>query len=477
MSISGFRAAFFFVIALLAGTAAFTLWSEIRTNEQVDTFVSQALARDVLIGRIRVDALQLEDAVDEHIRAGSDDERSAADARMASILEDITVASSEYTRELPPSEGQIWKQFNDTSHALAAQVRTAVRYSNRKEAERARKHLVEEIRPVTAALDLLAEELSQKNADDTKDILKELEALRVRSTAAGALVAVGAVIVSLIIGLRMTSLLGRQDQTIAEQLKELDRRNQELDAFASRVAHDLVAPLAPLKGYLTLIRRSMSVSDAGVKEMLSQAEQSATRMAELVEALLRFCRAGNRTDPTAAEFDTAVSTILTEVAQVAERDGVKLERDLMPHTWVATSAPMLQSIAQNLLSNAVKYSAGRKDAKVTVRLFREKGEAVLEVTDNGVGLSEQSQRALFQPFFRAPETKGLPGHGLGLATTKRLVEAHNGSIQVRSAQGVGTQFSVRLPLAQPPDARASSETRAAQPQLQLEPGLSKVANS
>lgn len=447
MSISGYRAAFFFVIALLAASAAFTLWSDLRTNEQVDTLVSQALARDVLIGRIRVDALQLEDAVEEHIRAGSDDERSAADTRMAAILEDITLASADYTRDLPQGELQIWKQFNDTSHALAAQVRTAVRYSNRKEAERARKHLVEEIRPVTAALDLTAEQLSRKNADITRELLTELESLRVRSTALGGIVSVIAVVVSLIIGFRMTSILRKQEVTIAEQLRELDRRNQELDAFASRVAHDLVAPLAPLKGYLTLIRRSPSVSDVQVREMLSQAEQSATRMAELVDALLRFCRAGNRTDASPGELDTAVSTILTEVAQVADRDGVKLERQLAEHTAVACSAPILQSIAQNLLSNAVKYSAGKKDAKVTVRVFRERGEAVLEVIDNGVGLSASSQAGLFQPFFRAPETKGIPGHGLGLATTKRLVEAHGGSIEVRSAPGVGTQFSVRLPLA------------------------------
>jgi signal transduction histidine kinase len=67
-------------------------------------------------------------------------------------------------------------------------------------------------------------------------------------------------------------------------------------------------------------------------------------------------------------------------------------------------------------------------------------------------MSEETQRQLFHPFFRAPEARGLPGHGLGLATTKRLVEAHGGTITVRSAPDAGTQVTVRFPLAQPPAA-------------------------
>jgi signal transduction histidine kinase len=122
---------------------------------------------------------------------------------------------------------------------------------------------------------------------------------------------------------------------------------------------------------------------------------------------------------------------------------------------VACPAQLLQSIAQNLLSNAVKYSAGKPDAKVTVRVARERGEAVLEVTDNGIGMSEESQRRLFQPFFRAPEARALPGHGLGMATTKRLIEAHGGTIAVRSALHAGTQVTVKFALASAPEQNIS----------------------
>jgi signal transduction histidine kinase len=86
--------------------------------------------------------------------------------------------------------------------------------------------------------------------------------------------------------------------------------------------------------------------------------------------------------------------------------------------------------------------------KVSVR--REGATAVLEVQDNGPGMSAESLKSLFQPFFRAAETRSVPGTGLGLATTKRLVEAHGGTIDVKSQQGQGTTVAVRLPLVETP---------------------------
>jgi len=243
----------------------------------------------------------------------------------------------------------------------------------------------------------------------------------------------------------MVRVLRRQEHTIQEQMAELDRRNHELDSFASRVAHDLVSPLNPLRGYLTLVRRSPAANDPDVREMLADAEASATRMAELVEALLRFCRAGKRSEGPSCDVENAVSAILLEQDQVAALNGVVIERRLGRDVRVDVPAQLVQSIAQNLISNAVKYSAGRPGAKVTVYAGREGDEAVLEVTDNGPGMSDAVLARLFQPFFRAPEAKGRPGQGLGLATTKRLVEAHGGTLKIRSAPGAGTTATVRFP--------------------------------
>ncbi|WNG34023.1 sensor histidine kinase [Archangium violaceum] len=447
-SIRGYRAGFLFAVMLLSGVAAFTLWSEVRTSRQVDERVQEALDRAGLIGRIRVDALSLDSAIEAHIRATDDEQRQVANEVMEDILADIREATNDYTRKLPRNDTLVvWQRFNMACTRLAQQVRAAAVFSHRQQAEQARHHLVEQVRPLAEEIDGLAGQLAHENADEARMLLEHLAALRVRNLAYGGVVTLLAVLVSLAVGLRITSVLKRQEATIQAQMEELDRRNQELDAFTRRVAHDLMGPLSPLKGYLTLLRRSGSVKDAQALELVSLSESSAKRMGELIEALLRFCRAGTRGEPQVGELDTAVSTLLLEVSQTAAAQGVALERSLESGVRVPCPSQLLQIIAQNLLSNAVKYTAGRPDARVSVRVAREGCEAVLEVVDNGVGMSPETQAKLFQPFFRAPETREIPGHGLGLATTKRLVDAHGGTLQVHSALNAGTRVLVRFPLA------------------------------
>src|SRR5277367_6426886 len=463
-SFGRYRAAFIFVVGLLTLVAGFTLWNELHTNVRIDELFEQALEREQLIGRIRADALDLQDKVNDHIEATTDELRQEADARMEEVLADAKEARMEYTRDLPVGEKEVWNRFDETSRRLAQSARVALKFSSAKELERARQHLEAEIRPISAELDTVAKELSAKNSEETRKLLHQRENLRTKTTLVGTLVAALSIVMALLIGTSMVRILRRQERTIQAQLAELDRRNQELDAFASRVAHDLVGPLNPLKGYLTLIGRSPAVNDPDVREMLVEAEASATRMAQLVEALLRFCRAGTRSEAPGADVDTAVTTILLELDQVAALQDVRVDRRLQPHVRVDVPATLLQSIARNLVSNAVKYSAGRPSALVAVRVIAEGNWAVLEVSDNGPGMTEETRARLFQPFFRAPEARGLPGHGLGLATTKRLVEAHGGTIHLQSAKDAGTLVTVRLPLSQP-DVRAAGPAPVRAPAL------------
>ena len=445
LPIRGFRLGFLVVVALLTSGAGFILFSAQRTNERTDHLVAASMERERLIGLLRLDATLLSQAANDHISAATDEERQSADEAMGVILTEIQASSNKYTADLPRSEVVTWLKLKENSEKLVKTVDVTVKYSNRKEAERARKHLEEEVKPLNFELDDVANELARQNAEETQKLLHNLQDLRWRATQAAVAVVAFAVLLSLLVALQVTRLLKRQELTISQQMGELDRRNQELDSFASRVAHDLISPLAPLKGYLTLARRQSE--DAQIKELLAQAESSTGRMSELVDALLRFCRAGKPSERSTAELDTAVTTILLEQGQAASAQGVLLERHLAQHVQVQCAGTLLQSIAQNVLSNAVKYTAGTPDARVTVRVSTEKGFALLEVTDNGPGMSEESRQRLFTPFFRAPEARGRPGHGLGLATTKRLVEAHGGMIEVQTAVGVGTQVTVRLPLA------------------------------
>ena len=109
-------------------------------------------------------------------------------------------------------------------------------------------------------------------------------------------------------------------------------------------------------------------------------------------------------------------------------------------------------MVSNLVGNAVKYSPDGTDVRVTLSedpTAGTHGEVVLEVTDQGIGISAADQEHLFEEFFRSedPEAVRQPGTGLGLAIVKRVVDRHGGRITVRSAPGEGSTFTVRLPRA------------------------------
>jgi signal transduction histidine kinase len=444
ISTRGMRLGFMAVVVLLTSGAVFSVVSARRAAERIDRLVAASLEGQRLIGLMRLDTQLLMNATRDHINATTPEARESANHAMDVILTEIQDISLRFTAGLPRSESTLWEKLTSTAGRLVSTVEVTIKASRRAEAERARKSLEEEARPISFELDDIASELAAKNEADTRELLSELQDVRLRTSALGGGAVGLALILSVLVAWQVTRTLKRQEQTIDEQLSELDRRNQELDSFASRVAHDLVSPLSPLKGYLTLARRQ--VQDPEVKDLLTQAEGSTARMSALVDSLLRFCRAGKALDRSSGELDTAVATILLEQSQAANASGVHLVRTLESGVTVQCPANLLQSIAQNLVGNAVKYTTGQPDAEVRVVVRRESDAGVLEVADNGPGMTPQSQTQLFQPFFRAPETRGIPGTGLGLATTRRLIEAYGGSITVSSAPGLGTKMMVRLPL-------------------------------
>lgn len=443
ISTRGLKFGFLAVVILLTSGASFSLFSARRAAERIDRLVVSSIERERLIGLMRLDASLLVQAASDHIAATSDAERQSANSAMDVILQEIQDSSARFSASLPQREADLWHHLSTTAARLVHTVEVTIKASNRRQAERARASLEEEARPISFELDDIASRMAKKNAEDTRALLADLQALRLRTSNLGAAVVGLALLLSLLVAWQVTRTISRQQATIASQVAELNRRNAELDAFASRVAHDLVAPLSPLKGYLTLARRQLD--DKKVQELLSHAESSTARMSELVDGLLRFCRAGRPTENASGDLATAVATILLEQAQAAQAAHIQLERQLDATVPVACPPQLLQSIAQNVIGNAVKYTTGSPGARVQVAVRAEKDSAVFQVIDNGPGLSQETLAQLFQPFFRAPETRAVPGTGLGLATTKRLVEAHGGTIAVASAPGQGTAVTVRLP--------------------------------
>jgi signal transduction histidine kinase len=234
----------------------------------------------------------------------------------------------------------------------------------------------------------------------------------------------------------------RHDQLAHDHSTLLADRVAELDRFAGRMAHDVLSPLGTVVTGLALLERNC---DERGRTYVTRSRDAIFRVRELVEDLLRFARAGARSDPAArCALEAVFSRILADCSDAAAAASIELTIAPAPPIEVPCAVGVLTSIVENLVRNAVKYMGSSPVRRVVVRSVARAGIARIEVEDTGPGLPSDLHRKIFEPFFRGPDT-GIAGTGLGLATVKRLAESHGGRAGVESSVGRGSVFWVELP--------------------------------
>jgi PAS domain S-box-containing protein len=251
----------------------------------------------------------------------------------------------------------------------------------------------------------------------------------------------------------------------AAMLREQDRRKDE---FLATLAHELRNPLAPIKYAVALMRQSQNPErHARAEEVI---DRQVTQMARLIDDLLDLSRINRGLIQLQPEH-VALAGLMRQ-AMESTQPALDEARHTLDVDWPdadlmldADPTRLVQVIA-NLLTNAIKYTPD--GGRIRLAGFRDPatGEAVIEVTDNGVGIPADQQAQLFQMFTQLGHTAGRAkgGLGIGLALARTLVQMHGGSITVASAGlGAGSTFTVRLPLAvqqtgETDDAPAPSET-------------------
>lgn len=228
---------------------------------------------------------------------------------------------------------------------------------------------------------------------------------------------------------------------------EAERRLSSLQRqFVSMVSHEFRTPLAVIDGRARQIgrcagREGRDVDEARAREIAGAVK----RLVDLMESVLHSARM--------EEGAIAFSPCATDLAQIVDEEcravaGLRPQRRLVIDA--ASAAPLvgdpvlIRQIVSNLLSNAVKYSDDGSTVTVTVRA--EGDEAVVSVADEGVGIPQDEIDRLFTRFFRASTSAGRPGSGIGLNLLRHFVQMHGGRIEVESAVGVGSTFTVRLPV-------------------------------
>jgi two-component system phosphate regulon sensor histidine kinase PhoR len=217
------------------------------------------------------------------------------------------------------------------------------------------------------------------------------------------------------------------------------------------VIHELKAPLTAAQINLELIHEALRLGQPEVAASLATAaEQAVDRLVRLTDLLTE----ANRTEPVILAFQLLDLGHLVRQTSAWARPAAEAKRLRFRYDHPTAPLPVqgnadgIQSIVGNLLANAIRYTPKGGLVELTVGATKS-GGSWLQVRDTGIGMTEETQAHIFEQFYRGAEARQFEatGLGLGLALVKRLVDAHNGTVQVTSAVGQGTTVRIELPAA------------------------------
>jgi two-component system CheB/CheR fusion protein len=260
--------------------------------------------------------------------------------------------------------------------------------------------------------------------------------------------------------------LGRPMQSagVALDVSEQKRAEQTLldadrakDEFLATLAHELRNPLAPLRNAVELLRHPRE-EPAWCRRVI---ERQVQQLARLIDDLLDVSRiARDKLDlrkETLAVADVIRNALEASRPLLEDRNQELLVGRLPERTYVAGDLARLTQVLTNLLTNAAKFTNG--PGKISVNVGREGGDVRISVADTGIGIAKDELARVFDKFYQG-QRRGdgsMGGLGIGLALVRRLVELHDGSVEARSdGPGLGSEFIVRLPMAQAPRRRHSA---------------------
>jgi signal transduction histidine kinase len=431
--------------ALFVITLAVIEWSGFGIQSRAHTIASHAGPSVEHLAGMRRDLRHYEVLADDYAdrvllgdvsRAGPDEK--AIDAVWSSLKGEWSLYQT-----LPSLRGerQLWPGVAGLLSDLAGASARMIDAVHRRDGTAAETTLNQEVKPLCDRLDAAVERVERFDADRAAGLAQGIQRLWGRSLLLAVVLGVFSTVSAVFAALVAV-------RVIRQSARLLLRRAEELDAFAGRVAHDIRNPLGTLQLTLDVISRQLRHADGSapsVTDAIERGNRSLARANQIVEGLLGFARAGAQSEPGARCDAVAVlGGVVEELAPAARQHQIDLRLEAAGPCVIACSAGVLTSIASNLVANAIEHMGDARERQVGVRLSHGSSRTVVvEVEDTGPGIPDDVDR-LFEPFVRGPKD-GASGIGLGLATVRRLAEAHGGGAGARRRAERGSVFWVELP--------------------------------
>ncbi|MDK1019950.1 MAG: PAS domain S-box protein, partial [Actinomycetota bacterium] len=238
------------------------------------------------------------------------------------------------------------------------------------------------------------------------------------------------------------------EHLVEARTEQLVAANEELEAFAYSVSHDLKAPLRAIDGYSAMLEEGhgSSLPEDG-QRLLGVVRSSAQQMARLIDDLLAFSRIG-RVEMVISDVDMRelAQAVFSDLLNVSKLEGDRtVDFNLGELPTVRADLALMRQVWANLLDNALKFTGGREVARIEVDCQEEPDHWVFRVRDNGAGFDMEYVDKLFGVFQRLHYQEEFPGTGVGLATVQRVVQRHGGEVWAEGEVDRGATVFFRLP--------------------------------
>lgn len=238
------------------------------------------------------------------------------------------------------------------------------------------------------------------------------------------------------------------EERVEQRTRALQIVNSELEGFAYSVSHDLRGPLRAIDGFGQVLRHSAADKlDPTELQYLDRIISATQKMGELIDSLLRMSRLSTaQLDMTDLDLTQLVNDVLLDVR--TEHPGHQAVVKVDEGMRVRGDRVLLRHAFANLIGNSFKFSRNTEHPQISIRMVnRNRYWNEVAISDNGVGFEQQYAEKLFRPFQRLHRSDEFEGHGIGLASVKRVVDRHGGTLSATGEPGQGATINMTLPVA------------------------------
>jgi PAS domain S-box-containing protein len=235
---------------------------------------------------------------------------------------------------------------------------------------------------------------------------------------------------------------------ISDRIKfeiELRKRNSELDRFVYSASHDLRAPLSSLLGLINLVQTMTDDQESEFVKIYQMMEKSVKKLDDFISEILDYSR--NHHLPVTNDeinFEEEIYQIIKSLDYLNNGVDWDLSVSINGNNTIKSDKKRLKIILNNIISNSIKYlDTSKQDPKISISIEQNPNEAIIDISDNGIGIKPEYLKRIFDMFFRATEKS--TGSGLGLYIAKETLEKLNGKISVHSVFGEGSTFQITIP--------------------------------